>query len=234
MSLALRTWLAAARTRARLTNRLSPARDRLELVRAHAPGRSFADVGCMWGVHGQIAFTAEEAQASSVSAVDIMQATPQFLSEHERRRSSVRFLSGDVHDEDLLERLGPHEVVWCSGVVYHAPHPLLTLQRLRGITTETLILSSEVIPELPGIAQACVFLPFLPEDQRKAHAGLRASRQVGLSTPFQAEQRYANWYWGLTASALAAMLRTAGFEPLQAISTTLHATFVARPVDVNR
>src|SRR2546430_13411912 len=43
--------------------------DRLpEYVRRHAPGRSFADIGCMWGVNGEYAFIAEEAGATRVTA----------------------------------------------------------------------------------------------------------------------------------------------------------------------
>ncbi|HEX2086030.1 MAG TPA: class I SAM-dependent methyltransferase, partial [Solirubrobacteraceae bacterium] len=109
---------------------------REQLVARHAPGASFADVGCMWKVHGAIAFAAERAGATRVTAVDVMPPTPQF--EERRRRSNVRFVQGDLHDPATMEEVGEHDVVWCAGVLYHAPHPLLTLERLRAITTRTL------------------------------------------------------------------------------------------------
>lgn len=40
-------------------------------IRKHAPGRTFADIGCMWGVNGEYAFLAEEAGATAVKAVDV-------------------------------------------------------------------------------------------------------------------------------------------------------------------
>ena len=50
--------LLAARARRRLAG---PQPDREEVVRRHAAGKTFCDVGCMWKVHGRIAFVAEEA-----------------------------------------------------------------------------------------------------------------------------------------------------------------------------
>jgi len=37
-------------------------------VREHAPGHSFADIGCMWGVNGEYAYLAEEAGATARKA----------------------------------------------------------------------------------------------------------------------------------------------------------------------
>jgi hypothetical protein len=48
------------------------------LIREHAPGRSFADIGCMWGVNGEHAFLAEAAGATRVAAVDVFGPTPEF------------------------------------------------------------------------------------------------------------------------------------------------------------
>jgi len=79
--------------------------------------------------------------------MDIMGPTPQYEAEYARRGSNMRFVQGDLHDEVALAGLGEHDVVWCSGVLYHAPHPLLTLERLRSVTGETLILATETLPE---------------------------------------------------------------------------------------
>src|SRR5215212_3277433 len=127
MRFAWRTKLLAARARRR---RASDAPDREDVVRRHAAGRSFADVGCMWKVNGRIAFVAEEAGATNVTGVDVMAPTPEYEAEHERRGSGVRFVQGDLHDPALVDQVGRHDVVWCSGVLYHSPNPMLTLQRL--------------------------------------------------------------------------------------------------------
>ena len=53
--------------------------DRLpEFVGNHAPGKSFADIGCMWGVNGSHAFLAEDAGATRVVGVDVFGPTPEF------------------------------------------------------------------------------------------------------------------------------------------------------------
>jgi hypothetical protein len=139
----------------------------------------------------------------------------------------VRFVQGDLHDPAVLAELGIHDVVWCSGVVYHAAHPFLTVQRLVSITGRTLILASETIPEVPGLAQACVFLPGLGERDRAMHRTGRPGHHVGLSTPFDAARGYSNWWWGLSASALGGMLTAAGLRVVEVHRTPLHATLIA-------
>lgn len=206
------TPLIPARLRARLS-RATPPRE--ELVAAHVAGRSFADVGCMWSVHGAIAFAAEDAGASEVSGMDLMGETPEFQAEHARRRSRMRFVQGDLHDEVALAGLGPHDVVWCSGVLYHAPHPLLTLERLRSVTRETLILATETIPERIGARNVCVFAP---------EPGIHPTH----TEPFDPARSYVNWYWAITPSALRAMLGATGFAVVQEHRTPFHTTVVAQ------
>lgn len=225
MALLARTWLLAARARHRISGR-PPVRE--ELVRRHAPGRSFADIGCMWNVDGAIAFLAEQSGATSITGLDLMPASAAFTAEHQRRSSKVSFVQGDLHDPEVTGRVGIHDVVWCSGVIYHAPNPLLTVERLRSITGRTLILASETIPEVPGLSQACVFLPGLPDPQRLAHASARpGATALGVSEPFRPEQSYGAWWWGISRSALRGMLRATGFEVVEEHGHALHATLVA-------
>jgi hypothetical protein len=186
----------------------------------------------MWSVDGAIAFLAERSGASAVTGLDVMPASPKFAAEHAARASTVRFLQGDLHDPAVMAEVGSHQVVWCSGVIYHAPHPLLTLERLYEITGETLILASETIPEVPGVSQACVFLPELPEAVRHAHASARPGRPaLGITEPFDRRQSYGAWWWGLSASALKGMLAATGFDVLEQHGDALHVTLVARRVD---
>lgn len=220
----------ALSTVARLRRRLAPAPPpREQLVQRYAKGKSFADIGCMWSVDGAVAFAAEDAGAEDVVGVDVMEASDAFERERARRGSRMRFIQGDLHDPAVMARVGPHDVVWCSGVVYHAPHPLLTIERLRSITTETLILSSETMPEIPGVRNACVFLPGLPDADRLAHAAARPGRTaLGLSEPFDPDQSYGAWWWGLSRSALRGMLTAAGFTVTEESGDALHVAFVAR------
>lgn len=226
-----RAWLAAARARRRIDRARGKRPPREELVAAHVRGKTFADIGCMWGIDGAIAFAAEAAGATAVTGFDLMPASPAYERVHAERNSRVRFVQGDLHDPATIEAVGVHDVVWCSGVIYHAPHPLLTLQRLHELTGELLILSSETIPEVPGLAQACVFLPGLDERDRRAYAAARGGRaQEGVTTDFDPRAAYGNWYWGLSRSALAAMCSAVGFLPVEILGDPLHVTILARPL----
>ncbi|HEX2086843.1 MAG TPA: hypothetical protein VHF89_14280 [Solirubrobacteraceae bacterium] len=234
-------WIAANRARRRLRKpALEEWREgRLRFVDAHAPGRSFADVGGLYSAHGEIAFRAEEAGASSVSLMDAGDPgyDPEYISEHDRRGSRVRFVQGDLHDPATVSALGEHDVVWCTGVVYHTPHPVDQLMKLRSVTRELLYLGTHTIPEVPGLPQACVFYPHLPEAQRRALARphWRPRHLLGVGAPFDDRPMhgYANFWWGITPSALRAMLRTARFEIVE--ERRVHAypwyvEVVARPV----
>lgn len=223
----MRAWIALNRLRRRARR---SAFDREALVREHAPGRSFLDVGCMWSVHGRIAFAAEEAGARAVTGVDVMGPTPEYRAEHARRGSGVRFVQGDLHDPATLGQAGVHDVVWCSGVLYHAPHPVLTLERLRVVTGELLLLSTEALPEVPGTPGACVFYPALDDAGRRAYAGAPGGPALAVTAPYDAAAGYGNWFWGITPSALEGFLRVAGFEPVRAWRPDpFRITVAARP-----
>ncbi len=223
--------MVGARLRQRRVSRNAPPRE--EFVRSYAPGRSFADIGAMWNVHGHIAFVAEEVGATRATAVDVMDETDSYIEEHRRRSSTVRFVRGDVHDADVVERIGPHQVVWCSGLLYHTPNPLMTLERLRTITSEILILATETIPEVPGLSQACVFFPGLSEHDRRLHRAARpAGVAHGIHTPFDRSQGYGAWWWGMSRSAVRGMLHATGFEVLEEHGGPLHATVIAAPVEL--
>jgi hypothetical protein len=216
--------LLAARLRRRLGG---PQPDREEVVRRYAAGKTFCDVGCMWKVHGRIAFVAEEAAATAITGVDVMAPTPEFELERERRSSKVRFVRGDLHDPATVADIGPHEVVWCSGVLYHAPNPVLTLQRLRELTTELLILQTMTLPELPGVKQGLVFYPGVRNARLYARWGEEAARSLRL--PETGEDPYAPWWWGISHSALDAMLRAARFEPIERWGDPFAVHVIARP-----
>ena len=223
-----RPWLIAARIRQRQVR--ANAAPREDFVRRFAPGRSFIDVGAMWSVDGEIAFLAEACGATAVTAIDLMPATPVFEESQRRRRSRVRFICGDVNDQAVIDTAGPHDVVWCSGVLYHAPNPLLTLQRLAELTRETVILSTETIPEVPGLAQACVFLPGLAAGDRALHAAARPHvTALGIDTAFEPSQGYGAWWWGITRSALRGMLHASGLVVREEHGGPLHVTVIAAP-----
>jgi len=238
MSLRVRAWGARARLRRKAHAPPSKAdwqRRTEELIRRHAPGLSFADIGAMWQMHGRMPFVAEEAGATTVTAVDAMDPTPDFERERERRGSDVSFVQGDLHDPLTVEEVGAHDFVWCSGVIYHSPNPYLLIEHLRRLTGELIYLGTEIVPEVPGFDQACVFYPGLSESSRRAYGAVHGPghHAMGVNSAFDATPGlgYANYWWGITPSALRAMVRTSRFEILEEIHPDpFTMSVLARPV----
>jgi hypothetical protein len=214
----LNSWVNASRVRRKVALRRGRHGDFWTDVHAwmdeNARGRSFVDIGTMWGSQWG-AFDAEDRGASRVSALDVTPPTEACLAEQERRGTHVRFVTGDLHDTDVLRELGAHDVVLCSGVLYHSPNPCLTLERLRSITGQYLLLATQATQEVPGIPNACIFYPGLTDEQRLAFAAPIGGVADGLTTPFDAALDYSNWWWGISRSALHGMLESVGWEVLE-------------------
>ncbi len=132
-----------------------------ELIGRYAPGRSFVDTACLWIMNGSCAFLAEELGARSVTASDKWPASAEYEAEHARRDSQVSFARADLHETAEVQALGAHDVVWCSGLLYHTPVPHLLIANLLSLTGEYLIVGSKVIPSIPGLPGAAAFYPGL-------------------------------------------------------------------------
>jgi hypothetical protein len=213
---------------ARRGARIGSIHDLAGHVRAHAPGRRFVDVGCMWGVHGEYAFIAEEAGATVVKGVDIFGPTPEFEARKASRHSSVEFVLGDCTDPGVIARVGVMDVVLCAGVLYHHPSPFAILAALRQMCGEVLILRTSTIPEVRGLPQAAVYYPGLPPRARRVwHLNrLGVGHQTGITDAYDAAAGYGNWFWGLTPSCVGAMLETAGFQVRERAIEPFATTFI--------
>jgi hypothetical protein len=204
-----------------------------EYIQKYAPGRSFVDVGCMWGVNGEYSFLAEEAGATLVKAVDVFGPTPEFEEKKRARNSSVEFILGDASHPDTIARVGVMEIVFCAGVLYHHPSPFDLLVALRRVCSQTLILRTSTIPEMDGLPNAAVYFPMLDEKARRLWnlSSLGVGKQVGITDGFEPDQGYGNFFWGLTPSCLSSLLKTAGFEVLHQAGEPFAQTMVCRPVE---
>ncbi len=209
--------------------------DRLpDYVRGYAPGHSWADIGCMWGVDGEYAFVAEEAGATVIKAVDVFGPTPEFEAKRQTRGSSVEFVLGDATHPDTISRVGVVDVVFCAGVLYHHPSPFDLLVALRRMCRQMLILRTATIPEMPGLPHAAVYYPMLSGRNRRLWnlSSLGVGRQVGITAGFEPAEGYGNWFWGLTPSCLEALLVTAGFRIDHRATEPFAQTVICSAVDV--
>lgn len=202
-----------------------------ELVRKYVPGKSFADIGALWGVNGINSFIAEEGGAKKVIAVDIYPESPKFIEEKNKRNSKVIFVQGDIHQSSTTSEIGVCDIVLCSGVLYHTPDPIHLLTRLRAICGETLILNTASIPEMREIKNVAVLYPFLDEKQRKIW-NRKMGSQMAITVPYEPEEGYANWFWGMTPSCIESMLNCAGFEVKEKFISPFNSIFVCNAVSV--
>jgi hypothetical protein len=187
----------------------------MDLVRQEVPGKSFADIGCMWNVNGEYAFVAERCGARSVVGVDVVAPTAEFERQRRERASNIEFIQGDGVSPGVMKKIGQVDVVLCSGVLYHHPSPHHMLVSLRELCRETLILHSATIPESRALRQAAVYYPQLPERDRRLwdvgkHQG--GGRRWAINVPYDPAVGYSNWFWGMTPSCIRAMVETAGFR----------------------
>ena len=196
-------------------------------------------------MEGDIAFAAEEAGASAVTCFDA--GDPDlcaFAEKHRARGSNVRFVQGDLEDPESVRDIGPHDIVWCTGVIYHTPNPVRELMNLREITRELLYLGTHTIPEIPGFANACIYYPHLSEGARNPYAagykwaegGPEAMLAIGTPVDDVPMRGHGNCWWGISLSALRAMFATARFEIVEErriFPAPFYTEIVARPLPVD-
>jgi SAM-dependent methyltransferase len=205
-----------------------------EYIRKYAPGRSFVDIGCMWGVNGEHSFIAEQAGASSVTGVDLYGPTVEFEEKKRARNSSVQFMLGDVSNAETVARIGVVDVVFCAGVLYHHPSPFDVLIGLRRICGRTLILRTSTIPENRRLPNMAIYYPMLEPDDRQLWnlTGSHLGRQIGITGGYEPGEGYGNWFWGLTPSCLVSLLTTAGFKVEYRATEAFAQTVICTPGDL--
>lgn len=207
------------------------------IFRRLAPGRSFADLGCMWNAHAAYLFSAEQHGAvAPLMAFDMLDATEQFHAYREALGSKVHYTNGDILRLDPEEH-GVYDVVFCSGVLYHMADPMLMLHRVTGITGKTLVLGTHALEGDEPIAK------FYPHDSYPELYPWEIT--TGMTREDRARIRYGDWgpWWFVpTEGCVRQMLRCFGFEveevvryPLTMIPGHPHnpsiATFVAHRID---
>jgi len=205
-----------------------------------SPGKTFADVGGLWGTVNEQVTVAAAAGATSLTMIDL---APRDGTEHDlwklfdqrrrkRRVGEVTCINGNIDDTATIDQAGTFDVVHCSGVLYHCPQPLHTLRQLRAITRETLVLGTATMPEVVSTSTgtvrvepgAAMLVPALTQSQRvvfgewlrengvtQAH-GVNHALETAWNFSSEQWQAYAPWWWFFTRDYVAALLEVAGFE----------------------
>ncbi len=117
----------------------------------------------------------------------------------------MRFVQTNLYEDAAIAEIGRHDVVWCSGLLYHTPNPVLALRQLLRLTGETLIVGSKVVPAVPGLPGMAVYYPGLSARDRTTYAPVAPPV---AKEPYDPERYFANWYWGLTPDSIVAIARS--------------------------
>ena len=195
------------------------------------PGKTFADVGGLWGTVNEKVTIAGRAGASQATMIDITPLDTALWHAFDERCaqenvSGYRCIQADVNQPDLKQRVGTYDVVYCSGVLYHCPNPMHTIVQLASICAETLIVTTTIIPEVienargrlvaaPGSA---IFVPAMADAERDVVTEYLAEvggRAIGVSDPLESDwspDDFEPWWWLFTESMVPALLGVAGFK----------------------
>ncbi|NJK76261.1 MAG: hypothetical protein HC942_22535 [Microcoleus sp. SU_5_6] len=196
-------------------------------------GKTFAEVGGLWGTVNEKISVANKYGATSLTIIDTAPASIHWWQDFRARMASLNIanyncINRDIAQIQLAEIGEPYDVVHCAGVLYHHPNPLQIMIALRQITREYLILTSaitqEVIENERGRyqvpASGVIFIPAITEAERivlKAYWDVYTNGKpiFGLIDPAVFDVNdFAPWWWLPTATALEAMCKVVGFKVL--------------------
>ncbi|MEG4005147.1 tetratricopeptide repeat protein [Microcoleus sp. Pol11C1] len=198
-----------------------------------AQGKTFAEVGGLWGTVSEKVSVASKYGAVSLTMIDAMPASMHWWQDFHNHMTSLNIANYDCINQDItqiqLADIGePYDVVHCAGVLYHHPHPLQILVALRQITREHLIFTSaitqEVIEnelgryEIP--ASGVMFIPALDDAERAILTAywrtyINNNQLIGITEKAVFDMNnFAACWWLPTATALEAMCKVAGFNVL--------------------
>jgi 2-polyprenyl-3-methyl-5-hydroxy-6-metoxy-1,4-benzoquinol methylase len=201
-----------------------------DLIRETVAGKTFVDVGGLWGTINEKVSVAAAAGAGSVAMIDITPLENELWTLLDERLASLGVsdyerISADIEKLGKLDDRPLFDVVHCSGVLYHHPEPLQLIRSLRKITRRHLILTSAITQERVendlGVfqipASGVLFVPALPESERKIlakywteHAGASAwgiTERVTWNL-----EDFAPWWHLPTAHSMAAMAEVCGLK----------------------
>lgn len=197
-------------------------------------GKTFADLGGLWGTTNEKISVAHKAGATKLTMIDrITPLEDDWRLFDERRRQlgvpEVECISKDILVLADATPYPQYDVVNCGGVLYHIPDPMRLLVTLRKVAREHVILTSIVIQTKVKSAVGTLDVPqgsaiFVPalrgrelEIVKSYWEKLVGEGAVGLTreTQMWKEDNYVPWWWLPTVETLKAMATTAGFEFLE-------------------
>lgn len=198
-----------------------------DLIYQHVLNKTFVDVGPLWETIHEKVSTAHYFKAASVAAIDQWpEEHPLWLAFHERMHK-LNVIDYQCYSMNVMDYTGPgFDVVYCSGVIYHAADTVGLLKKLRAITKERLILTSTITKKFIANDEGTLTIPdgsalFVPAMSPRQKAiltkewsdliGDRPNYGLSGDCVWRADDYY-NWWWLFTPEVLDAMCVSCGFH----------------------
>lgn len=115
-------------------------------------GKTFADIGGLWGAVNETVTIASLSGASEVTMVDVQAAGSKWWVAFDERCAeygvdNCKKVVSDVLDDSQRKNLGKFDVVHCSGIVYHVADPISFIINISLLAREYFVIGSMLIPE---------------------------------------------------------------------------------------
>jgi hypothetical protein len=204
-------------------------------IEAVVKGKSFIDVGGLWGTVNEKITVAARAGAAQVTMLDISPPDHALWDAFaarcaEKGVTGYHCLTGNLDDANVPEATGVVDVVHCSGVLYHCQNPVHSIRQLARMCGETMIITTTIVPDhlhnargkldLPG--GSLLFVPALSDQEREVvseYWNEVGAQAIGLNVPvpggWRLDDDYGAWWWLFTGDVVPALLRVAGFNVVE-------------------
>jgi 2-polyprenyl-3-methyl-5-hydroxy-6-metoxy-1,4-benzoquinol methylase len=101
-------------------------------------GKTFVDIGGLWGLTNEKVTSAHHAGATDVCMVDIWPPDSEWWLKFrahclEKGLGHVREVVTSIDNPNIIQSIGLYDIVHCSGVLYHCPNPFLTIRNLMSL-----------------------------------------------------------------------------------------------------
>ncbi|MBU1136119.1 MAG: class I SAM-dependent methyltransferase, partial [Nanoarchaeota archaeon] len=194
-------------------------------------GKTFADVGGLFGIIKERVSVAYKAGATYTTMIDMCKKNADLWKQFDIRCKKLKVkcnkkIVANIDDSDFVKKIGQYDVVSCSGVLYHCPNPIHTLLQLAKITKQYLILGTTIIPqklenkkgELFTQQNSCLFVPGLTDYQKGVIN--EYFKKVALKDIIQKDSdwslgNYSLWWNLFTKEYVETILKICGFEILE-------------------
>lgn len=205
-----------------------------DIIGQKVAGHSFIDIGGLWGTVNERVSAALRGGAREAAMFDHAPADSPLWDAFkqrcvERGVSGYRCIRGDLDIDADTAPLGVVDVVHCSGVLYHVPNPVLTVERLARLTGKWLLLGSCTLPERVENAAGSLdlrrgrmlFAPGMSEPDRAVLAryfdgkgiqllGVNSTAPFGWGQPGAWD--YSPWWWHWSVDTVASMVELNGLR----------------------